>query len=687
ASYPPTAITTILEEGSTANKSSDVLLSPTSPRFREHRENSTSSHFSNRTTTTHATSMHSSSPGNNSSSGSSTSQPLLIPADERFDNSTSPSYDNIQSCVAELEGSIDDMLIILDQRRHQRDALAALLLARLDHMCQRTGQLLFRIERILSIDRDVELQITDCKTKLLHGFGVLFVKLQCMTNVHLPIEDAVLDVETVVEHMKKPMNLIIKCSNKIIDHGELSISQRGSLILPAEDLLNNKQQGKSSNSDSKPLSPRVYMGYDYKPEEIAFTSDGKIKGGTLSALIERLTLHDQSDTKFIQSFLLTYRAFCSSEELFVRLKIRFDLQAPPDLTPFEFEDWKESKQKLIRLRVFNVFKHWVEYYMNVEEDQSVLHDLLEFTNTTLRASISFSADQLERLIRRRLDSDPLRKLVVNTPRDQPTPILPRNVKKFRLLDVHPLEMARQLTIMDFGLYRSIQPSECLDKAWSSSDKSKGVHIRQSIEYNNQVTMWVSDSILCQTDIKKRVNTIKYWVQVAEKCCQQLHSFNTCMAILSAFESSAIARLSRTWEVAGSRVQQTLNGMREIFASNKNFAKYRTLVHSVNPPCIPFLGVYLQDLTFIEDGNPHMLKNTELINFAKLAKTSEVIREIQQYQSTPYPFLSVSMLQMFIRANLQSSRDDELLYSESLKIEPKERTDEKVTRLLEESGFI
>ncbi|KAI9243744.1 ras guanine nucleotide exchange factor domain-containing protein [Phascolomyces articulosus] len=684
----PTAITTILEEGAVAasfSNSSDPMIPPLSPQYREHRENSTSSHFSARTTTTRATSMHSSSGGSNSSSGSSTSQAPVTP-DECFDNTN--SYDTIQSYITELEGAVDGMLTILNQHRHQREAMATLLLTRLDHMCQRTGQLLFVVERIVYSDQEIEKQIADCKPKLLHGFGVLFVKLQTMTSVHIPMDDAVLDVEMVVERIKKPMDQIIKCSNSIISHAKRSNSQRGSLILPAEDLLGDNKHGGSTNvNDALNNTQKLYMGYDYKPEEIVFSLDGQIKGGTLSALVERLTLHDQSDTKFIQSFLLTYRAFCSSEELFTLLKARFELQPPVGLTPEELLDWQENKQKFIRLRVFNVFKHWIEHYMNVEEDQAVLHDLLDFSNTTMRSSNIFSSNQINRLIRRRLDSDPLRKLVVSTPRDQPTPILPRNVKKFRLLDVHPLELARQLTIMDFGLYRSIQPSECLDKAWSSSDKSKGIHIRQSIEYNNQVTLWVSDSILCQNDIKKRSNTVKYWIQVAEKCCHQLHSFNTCMAILSAFESSAIARLHRTWEILGSRAQQTLNTMRETFASNRNFAKYRALVHSVNPPCIPFLGVYLQDLTFMEDGNPNVLKNTDLINFGKLAKTSEVIREIQQYQSTPYPFLSVSMLQMFIKANLQSARDEDSLYNESVKIEPKERTDEKVTRLLEESGFI
>src|SRR6266542_1349022 len=98
-----------------------------------------------------------------------------------------------------------------------------------------------------------------------------------------------------------------------------------------------------------------------------------------------------------------------------------------------------------------------------------------------------------------------------------------------------------------------------------------------------------------------------------------------------------------------------------------------------------LGVYLTDLTFIEDGNPNTLKKSrQLINFSKRMKTAEVIREIQQYQSVPYCLTPVPEIQMFIRSHLQDSRDVSDLYDQSLNMEPREREDEKIARLLQES---
>ena len=91
------------------------------------------------------------------------------------------------------------------------------------------------------------------------------------------------------------------------------------------------------------------------------------------------------------------------------------------------------------------------------------------------------------------------------------------------------------------------------------------------------------------------------------------------------------------------------------------------------------GVYLTDLTFIEDGIPSIIKKTTLINFAKRAKTAEVIRDIQQYRAMPYCLQPVTELQDYILSNMQAAGDVHEMYDKSLKIEPREREDEKIVR--------
>jgi len=103
-----------------------------------------------------------------------------------------------------------------------------------------------------------------------------------------------------------------------------------------------------------------------------------------------------------------------------------------------------------------------------------------------------------------------------------------------------------------------------------------------------------------------------------------------------------------------------------------------------------IGVYLTDLTFIEDGNADHLKtssSTELINFSKHQKTAEVILEIQQFQKHLYALTEVPELQSFIIENFRENQDENDLYEMSLLLEPREREDEKIARLLHESGFL
>ncbi len=92
-----------------------------------------------------------------------------------------------------------------------------------------------------------------------------------------------------------------------------------------------------------------------------------------------------------------------------------------------------------------------------------------------------------------------------------------------------------------------------------------------------------------------------------------------------------------------------------------------------------VGVYLTDLTFIEDGIPSIIKKTNLINFAKRAKTAEVIRDIQQYQNVAYSLQPVSELQDYLLSNMQAAGDVHEMYDKSLQVEPREREDEKIVR--------
>ena len=50
---------------------------------------------------------------------------------------------------------------------------------------------------------------------------------------------------------------------------------------------------------------------------------------------------------------------------------------------------------------------------------------------------------------------------------RPAPILPKNLQRIKILDLDPLEIARQLTLMEAKHFNIIRPQELLNKSWSN----------------------------------------------------------------------------------------------------------------------------------------------------------------------------------------------------------------------------
>lgn len=57
------------------------------------------------------------------------------------------------------------------------------------------------------------------------------------------------------------------------------------------------------------------------------------------------------------------------------------------------------------------------------------------------------------------------------------PILPKSLKKFSLFDLDPLEIARQLTLIESSMFEKIQPTELLKQEWSKKENSLAINVR------------------------------------------------------------------------------------------------------------------------------------------------------------------------------------------------------------------
>jgi son of sevenless-like protein len=93
-----------------------------------------------------------------------------------------------------------------------------------------------------------------------------------------------------------------------------------------------------------------YLATDFPVGELVFDDRGAVKAGTIRGLVARLTAHVQYDNAFFQAFLLTFRSFVNIDELVELLIERYNITAPPDLTPDQIKEWTLRKQTPVRLR-------------------------------------------------------------------------------------------------------------------------------------------------------------------------------------------------------------------------------------------------------------------------------------------------------------------------------------------------
>ncbi|KZV68788.1 ras GEF [Peniophora sp. CONT] len=440
-----------------------------------------------------------------------------------------------------------------------------------------------------------------------------------------------------------------------------------------------------------------YLSPDYTDGiDIIFDNAGNVLGGTVQALVERLTTHQHMDTRFTTSFLLVFKRF-TDIDTFIRLLIeRFWIPPPKGLAGRDMDEWRRLKQHVIRIRVLNTFKTMILDDDVVEEkDLHVLDQLMEFVQHDVVQSMAAGKHllvQIRRIVCRIGDRARVKTMVSYDP--QPTPILPRSNRRPNLLEFDPLEVARQVTMMECEIFMKIKANEFLSR--SREKKGGSDAISAAIETSNKIACWVADAVLTKEDARKRALIVKHFIQIADRC-RNMQNFSSMVAIISGLNSPSVRRLKRTWDQISQKFAGMLSACEMTIDSGNNFNNYRQLLQRIMPPCVPFIGellstlsVHLTTLTFIQDGAPNFISG-DLVNFSKQAKAAEEIQKIQRWQSKPFNFVRVELIANYLHEQLNKLNDvpdvSDIFWNWSHEREPNETEDDKITRLMRETGFL
>ena len=345
--------------------------------------------------------------------------------------------------------------------------------------------------------------------------------------------------------MERDISSLTSAANTEDDRTTWAGSQRH-LHDRSEDETNHHGSPSSLSLDENHQRPRDDMawmfGSEYASEDVAYNSEGHLVGGTLDALVTRLTPHDSIvNAAFSAVFFLTFRLFASPSDFVDALVARYHTVPPQDALEHEHREWQRRKGIPIRMRVTNVIKQWVEIYWRPSVDDDIIPLLTSFVSDALAPIWPRQCQKiLEGLATREsgkdivnLKGDRIRDpgMSINPPSaapvfDSPRPMMAKtllvalrskNFASIYVTDFDPLELARQLTIMENQLYMAITPQELLETGPKGAKSPLTIKIISSL--NQSIAFWVAESILNEPDMKKRTAVVKFFIKVADVSCR------------------------------------------------------------------------------------------------------------------------------------------------------------------------
>lgn len=379
--------------------------------------------------------------------------------------------------------------------------------------------------------------------------------------------------------------------------------------------------------------------------------DLQVMAGTIDKLIERATDDSEKDDTFLDIFLLTYRAYIKPIEFFHLLTARFNCELPPDPSEDDIKYFEEMKP-LIQSNVVRVMEYWVEHhwhdfavYSDLEESlYSFINDLKQYEEYTLR----FEEFEKKIEVQKKKYEDMFEYIKKVEKKGK--------VMQSMINEFDPVVVAEQLCVYDFKLMRNIHPIEYLNQIWGNKDNEDSPCLNFFISRFNLESFWAATEILSVKDLKKRTETLKKMIQVTKSCLDNNNFFST-FALLSGLSTNSIQRLKKTWEGLSTKVKNTFTEIEKLMDPSRNMRNYRMALESKEPPIIPFLPIYLKDLTFINDGNQSKVEN--MINFDKLRMMSNRVHDLTNLIDKEYDFEENPVIQNYLAKPPKVDDDKEL----------------------------
>lgn len=459
-----------------------------------------------------------------------------------------------------------------------------------------------------------------------------------------PITNA--SIESTQPNSFKVENSICRRAVQEKDEPEEVIIQDQSLEIDRKKELEKKEEEVEEEEEEGPLDL-----LDVK-EYLILKKDGEegpdIRGGPVDALIVHASKANKNDFLYQEAFLTTYRTFISPDDLVNKLLKRYNkFVSSPDV----------ERQKAAR-NAFSLLVRVVDDLAITDLSIVILETLTAFEYTLLCRGELLLARALRRKIVEKLEA---RKRYYAPKENFNIASLGVTTRQATLLDFKSHDIAEQMTLLDAELFLTMEIPEVL--LWArEQNEEKSPNLTTFTEHFNKMSYWARSQILEQGDSKDREKYVMKFIKIM-KHLRKINNFNSYLALLSALDSAPIRRLE--W-------QRTItDGLKEYCAlidSSSSFRAYRQALSDSTPPCIPYIGLILQDLTFVNIGNSDLMHDGS-VNFSKRWQQFNILDNMKRFKKCQYHFKKNEKVIAFFD-NFEHYLNEEALWSISEGIKPR-----------------
>lgn len=269
----------------------------------------------------------------------------------------------------------------------------------------------------------------------------------------------------------------------------------------------------------------------------------------------------------------------------------------------------------------------------------------------------------------------------------------RRSRSLDVLEVSPRDLARELTLLDFELFKRIMPLELTDQSWKRQPE-KSANVVAFIQAFNDRAQWVAGELLARTKINERTTMKEKFIDTAFECLK-LENFHTTFAIMAAMTQHAVHRLKDLQGALGPPHERIAEQLRTLTSSSDNYKTYRAIFKSAlqnNRTCLPHLGVTLKNLTLYQASTPYEQQH-KVIDINRLVLVASEITHIEECTKRDYIFSPDPELRRKVRRALEkfAGKTDDELIARSMALEPRmtwQQYNQKVCLdVLHEEGFL